>query len=575
MKKKVIRPNITVVSLRELLHKTYIAKPIFQREYVWTEDECAQLVSDLTGFASDDSMHNYTLDEIIVYPSEEEHYDYELVDGQQRTSTLVILFSVLYSFIKDTAESTELHGVMDAFHSPVLKTMRVKLADNASDQVLKKFIENPNDDIVTINKSQEYVAAALSSIKEALLDTDHVNDTQSVLDFIETVLDGVYVTLHIEPNKENAMMVFDRKNNRGIRLTSSDKLKNYFLQILQDSGSTDAKMIQFNTDWSTVTHSLYKLNKSWITLDYLLQQIAKGNGVLLQQTAIYTYYTTEYTTEDEVTEFISKLLHKATFLSEIIEGAKTNSELAKYKGTFRQNYPVQLSGSNLNEDAYAFLCRRIDTILGLYWLADHRTNHYTPKTLDWSKELSKLDNTATIDQVLDATKYEQKDLDMLLSLIKAELQKLDYKKDSKKIKAILSLLSIWANEEVGITKETLENLLFSKEYHIDHIYPQSGSGIPNKNTLGNLTLLPGPKNGSAKAMLPQDKADYYRNTSALKLTQALSLKSPDPHEDKFIAPYRIQGVVDHPIAAWNSQNIDNRLKQLSIWLETALLKRMV
>ena len=65
--------------------------PLYQRAYSWSDKEIEQLIDDLLGFVGD----QYYLGSLIVYKRTN---GYEIIDGQQRLTTLYILFDVLKHF---------------------------------------------------------------------------------------------------------------------------------------------------------------------------------------------------------------------------------------------------------------------------------------------------------------------------------------------------------------------------------------------------------------------------------------------------------------------------------------------
>jgi len=74
--------------------------PFYQREYIWEKDQCEKLLDDIL-----DSENDYFLGSIIcVDRSPESHSSkhLELVDGQQRLTSLSLLLAAIYSRLKKT-----------------------------------------------------------------------------------------------------------------------------------------------------------------------------------------------------------------------------------------------------------------------------------------------------------------------------------------------------------------------------------------------------------------------------------------------------------------------------------------
>lgn len=86
------------------LFDDFYTVPSFQREYVWGEPQVEQLLQDIhTEFSSNDDGRDseYFIGSIVVCDAGDGTFD--LIDGQQRTTTLYLLLCA----IRDTIEQIE------------------------------------------------------------------------------------------------------------------------------------------------------------------------------------------------------------------------------------------------------------------------------------------------------------------------------------------------------------------------------------------------------------------------------------------------------------------------------------
>ena len=91
-------------TLGELFHEENysFSVPIYQREYAWQEVQTEDLIADFLEFAETrDSNANYLLGQVIVSPLESGPKEFSLVDGQQRFTTLLLLFSAARDFANE------------------------------------------------------------------------------------------------------------------------------------------------------------------------------------------------------------------------------------------------------------------------------------------------------------------------------------------------------------------------------------------------------------------------------------------------------------------------------------------
>ena len=82
--------------------------PEYQRGYKWTVDNIVQLLEDLKGFKQNTSDEFYCLQNITLTKTNvNEHLCFNVIDGQQRLTTLFILISYLQRNMRDKVLSAE------------------------------------------------------------------------------------------------------------------------------------------------------------------------------------------------------------------------------------------------------------------------------------------------------------------------------------------------------------------------------------------------------------------------------------------------------------------------------------
>jgi len=81
-------PEVKTFSLDEFFAKSYMV-PAYQRNYSWGGQEVRQLVVDLYEFFQDSKSPYYLLGDVIVVEGRSPDYDLEIIDGQQRITTLM------------------------------------------------------------------------------------------------------------------------------------------------------------------------------------------------------------------------------------------------------------------------------------------------------------------------------------------------------------------------------------------------------------------------------------------------------------------------------------------------------
>lgn len=223
--------------------------PEYQRPYSWEYDHCLQLYSDLVEVyetnKSENSNEDYFIGNIIIAKSEENEYELDVVDGQQRLTTLFLMAKVLSLFTEHKVYKTDLEKIMGSIsrtsgeYEYRIKTT-VFESDDATD--FKNVLEYDKDKFEEIfnkckNKNQEIEEKKCSTRFEKNIMFfynwfRYLNQKEDTLDrFIKFFLEKVYL-LPIELRgktrddaNEKALVIFETINDRGKDLEDADIFK--------------------------------------------------------------------------------------------------------------------------------------------------------------------------------------------------------------------------------------------------------------------------------------------------------------------------------------------------------------
>lgn len=122
--------NVNQQTILELCgnNHTFFLIPDYQRPYEWGIEECQQLWDDLYGFAIPNDNHEnfvkddeYFLGPIVMFKNNERAGKYEIIDGQQRLTTLMLLLRAFYSNI-ETLKDAESIKVKENIAKCIWKT---------------------------------------------------------------------------------------------------------------------------------------------------------------------------------------------------------------------------------------------------------------------------------------------------------------------------------------------------------------------------------------------------------------------------------------------------------------------
>lgn len=174
----------------------YFTIPLYQREYSWNEKQWKELFNDLVHSFKKSDMNTDYWGNIIVYKNNEKN-EYELVDGQQRLLTILLLIASLGNIEKNC-------GYLPLSFSGDRNPIWVKIAENSKLTSSEK--RHP------FNKAKECFSNLVLEQgieKQALM--NHL---------LNTKISVVIVNDELESN-----LLFGRLNTRGISLSDIDLIK--------------------------------------------------------------------------------------------------------------------------------------------------------------------------------------------------------------------------------------------------------------------------------------------------------------------------------------------------------------
>jgi len=217
--------------------------PEYQRPYSWEYEQCFQLYNDL--MESFSSGEDYFMGNLIIAKSEKDDYELDVVDGQQRLTTLFLMIKILSFFTTDELFKKDFQEILGGINRNTRKyEYRIKsdVVESDDKKMLDSVLECKSDYFEkTINdcrnkKGEFQVKKDLNSFqKNSLYFYDWFYFFQSknnnIDDFIAYLFEKVYL-LPIELRgkdkdeaNEKALVIFETINNRGMNLEDADIFK--------------------------------------------------------------------------------------------------------------------------------------------------------------------------------------------------------------------------------------------------------------------------------------------------------------------------------------------------------------
>jgi uncharacterized protein with ParB-like and HNH nuclease domain len=222
-------------NISTVFEKYWFVIPEYQRSYVWEDDNVNDLLDDLWYAFENKGRNEYFLGSLVLRDLNNNKYkEYEVLDGQQRLTTLFMLLAV----IRDISKNQDL---IDTYNEMLFQKENVfkgiperirilyKIRDSVEEFIEKYVIKHHGtmDDkslkekINTENVSIKNMANAILTMR-MFLNSKQTEKVEKFAAYLTLKVIFIYVSTD---NREDAFRLFTILNNRGIPLTSADILK--------------------------------------------------------------------------------------------------------------------------------------------------------------------------------------------------------------------------------------------------------------------------------------------------------------------------------------------------------------
>lgn len=553
-------------TIKEILTEDYYIIPIYQRNYAWGKAEIGQLITDINDYFSGNKKDKaYYLGSLVCFKRENNYY--ELLDGQQRHTTLTLINAVLKELKKDCVTTSNLK-----FDSR--KKIQRFIENLYQTNNIETFIKNTTDSSVA------NFTSAIEIIREELscIDLDA---------FAQNFYDKVKLFRVEVPEETDLNHYFEIMNNRGEQLEKHEILKAKLMGKLD----VDAEKSSFAEIWDACSDMT---NYVWLNFDSIKRNLLDENrsdffNVLIKGGKVTTDNSSiDNNSENKIS--LERILATHTIDKNFNQNEKNNTD--KYKSVIDfPNFLLQvlkaISKENTSlddkkllsefegiKDAKLFITNllayriKFDTyvIKQNLTINDENNQNWGIRTLnnekndvintfsDETKTNEELVKLQTMFYYSNPSNSNNNWVQLLLKqdVINAnELIKMlfDHAKERFNINNKLNYPEVpifnfyfiefllWRKYKVeiqGITSnnpfdsETLEYKIFEKKNLFnnfkfrqlnskEHLYPQSYKKIKNSNSIGNLCLISTNQNSQGNKESPENKRDRYKDeNSSLK-----------------------------------------------------------
>ncbi|GAA6973280.1 DUF262 domain-containing protein [Helicobacter pylori] len=550
---------------------SYYQIPDYQRPYQWTEENCKKLLDDLFFNYEDDRESDYFCGSLVLIAISKDSKvkTYDVVDGQQRLSTFILLAKVLADLYNGL--DPEYLGYLQASWKDRY-TERKRLSFNTigsnAEYDFQDALEHFNDSQASKNKIIENNYLKNAICLKNYLEKKEIAD---INDFIRWLYLKVIFIKTTCSNISMALRIFSVLNARGLPLHAIDVFKVELLKKLAKEKDQE----EFVSRWNA------------------LRQKCSDNDLEIE--TLFSWYLTYLDTVTSKEKMEKRLVTWFKNLNKTPLGYLEGVE------DFYNAYCEMLE----MQDRYAYLLSYKDNdYLLIVILCASLLHRYSQSEIEDLKELlvkfyyqdwvagqTKSTREQTCCNIINALK-EKKSVEHIASIVKQYLNEKNITQDFKRnlqdsslytkfyftgktpkknswLKPILILMEYSMSDD-----PKPKRIQMDKNLHVEHILPQKPTLSSQwakdfseeerecyTHSLANLTLLGGKKNSQASNLDFKDKKKIYMGEE-IKLNKKKTFR--------VMTCYKITIDIAHHYTEWTPKSLETRKEELIKIIESVL-----
>lgn len=358
--------NFEIKGIGKLIKESHLKVPIYQRPFAWEEKQIEELLNDIKESINEEEYFLGT----IVLTKIQELNRLEIVDGQQRISTIAIFFAALKMNLSDKKSSNKIQedylSEYDIREGENIPKLELNQQDN---NFFREYIINRNTEYPDKIESHRRIKRAFD-VSENFIDKllkSNNNDPNVLYDWKEFIDEKLKIVLIIVPSEANAFTIFETLNDRGLELAQIDLLKNY---LYSKAGSRRLKEAQ--NSWVELTSKIESSENEGLVLTYIKHHWASQHGFV-------------------------RVKNKELY-SNIKKGIKNTTQVITFINTLKNDVDIYLAILNHNNsywNDYDNKCKEYIATLNYFGLEQYR-----PLLLAIIKKFNKVEVTKSLKLIL-------------------------------------------------------------------------------------------------------------------------------------------------------------------------------
>ena len=386
--------------------KNFYIVPDYQREYVWTEVQINQLLEDIYEEYDFNPNKEYFIGTTVVFKNNDSFY--ELIDGQQRITTIFLIICAFKKLYQERGIDTETIERMIKDKTvnssgDSIDCYKLELQYKDSSNILVK-IANNSDKPANLKGSAERLYNAYENIISILKNRFKEDKEPTSLKQFFVYLYRMLKFIQIEtPEINDALKIFETINERGVGLNPMDLLKNLLFRHV-DREEFDL----LKNKWRELIKLLEQNNEKPLRfLRYFIMSNFQVNNPnreeIIREDEIYKWFikpenSRQCNYEKKPFEFVELLLDNAKSYINFFKGLNKDGTKNVYLdnisklggGAFKQHLILLLAGRNLPQKLFDQYAKQIETLVFYYFITKEPTKEFERNFSKWAKLVLKI-----------------------------------------------------------------------------------------------------------------------------------------------------------------------------------------
>ena len=264
--------------------------PVYQRNYDWSHHQCKQLLDDILEIGTNSKKNAHFIGS-IVYVHDDVYSacgirELTTIDGQQRLTTLTLIYLVIYRLAKTLGKEQLFNKINETYlinkFAADEEKLKLKPTEN-NNRALKYLLRSDNQ--------EEY------SDFSRLIDNFNYFKSRILEENYEAVLTGIsklmFVEISLDRDKDDPQRIFESLNSTGLELSQADLIRNYILMGLKRKSQNKI----YENYWEHIEQlSKDESTNSSKVSDYIRDYLTLENKKIPNKNKVYHEFKEKYPT---------------------------------------------------------------------------------------------------------------------------------------------------------------------------------------------------------------------------------------------------------------------------------------